>query len=192
MSKLQTKRCCSQVSFVLFYANYFFVIYEGNHSRQSRFSTFPQVLVIHAKKFQLVNWVPTKIGQLNTERQKKTKQLVLIRYLNQMFPLFYLKTMNLYLTLTQAKDSSLERLSFQMRQQVSNINYCKLRTIHIINVSKEPDRLIFNETAIAQLTAMGFPEIRCQKALLATGNSDPESAMEWLFAHMDDPGQILI
>lgn len=30
--------------------------------RQSRFSTFPQVLVVHAKKFQLVNWVPTKLG----------------------------------------------------------------------------------------------------------------------------------
>ena len=35
---------------------------------------------------------------------------------------------------------------------------------------------------------MGFPLVRCQKALLATGNSDPEAAMEWLFAHMDDPG----
>ena len=36
---------------------------------------------------------------------------------------------------------------------------------------------------------MGFPPIRCQKALLATGNSDPEAAMEWLFAHMEDPGR---
>ena len=38
---------------------------------------------------------------------------------------------------------------------------------------------------------MGFPQIRCQKALLATGNSDPEAAMEWLFAHMEDPGRSL-
>jgi ubiquitin carboxyl-terminal hydrolase 5/13 len=44
----------------------------------------------------------------------------------------------------------------------------------------------FNATAMAQLEAMGFPAVRCQKALLATGNSDPEAAMEWLFAHMDD------
>jgi ubiquitin carboxyl-terminal hydrolase 5/13 len=35
---------------------------------------------------------------------------------------------------------------------------------------------------------MGFPLVRCQKALLATGNSDPEAAMEWLFIHMEDPG----
>ena len=30
--------------------------------RQTKFATFPQVLVVHAKKFQLVNWVPTKLG----------------------------------------------------------------------------------------------------------------------------------
>lgn len=40
---------------------------------------------------------------------------------------------------------------------------------------------------MAQLEAMGFPTIRCQKALLATGNSDPEAAMNWLFEHMEDP-----
>lgn len=45
----------------------------------------------------------------------------------------------------------------------------------------------FNATAMAQLEAMGFPTTRCQKALLATGNCDSEAAMEWLFAHMDDP-----
>ncbi|KAH8914420.1 cysteine proteinase [Atractiella rhizophila] len=38
------------------------------------------------------------------------------------------------------------------------------------------------------LEAMGFPTLRCQKALLATGNADPNAAMEWLFAHMDDAG----
>lgn len=31
--------------------------------RQSKFATFPEVLVLHAKKFQLVNWVPTKLGK---------------------------------------------------------------------------------------------------------------------------------
>ena len=50
----------------------------------------------------------------------------------------------------------------------------------------------FNEAAIAQLEGMGFPTFRCQKALLATGNSDAEAAMEWLFSHMDDPGLSLV
>lgn len=47
----------------------------------------------------------------------------------------------------------------------------------------------FNTTAMSQLEAMGFPTIRCQKALLATGNSDAEIAMTWLFEHMEDPGE---
>jgi ubiquitin carboxyl-terminal hydrolase 5/13 len=42
------------------------------------------------------------------------------------------------------------------------------------------------------LQGMGFSENRCQKALLATGNSDGEAAMEWLFQHMDDPGPSLL
>lgn len=41
--------------------------------------------------------------------------------------------------------------------------------------------------AIAQLEAMGFPRIRCERALHATGNSDANAAMEWLFGHMEDP-----
>lgn len=41
--------------------------------------------------------------------------------------------------------------------------------------------------ALAQLEGMGFPQIRCEKALHATGNSDANAAMEWLFAHMEDP-----
>lgn len=45
---------------------------------------------------------------------------------------------------------------------------------------------------MAQLEAMGFPQVRCQKALLATGNSDPEAAMNWLFAHMEDPGMFYV
>ncbi|CAM1501177.1 Fc.00g103390.m01.CDS01 [Cosmosporella sp. VM-42] len=40
--------------------------------------------------------------------------------------------------------------------------------------------------AIAQLEAMGFPRNRCERALHATGNSDANAAMEWLFGHMDD------
>lgn len=45
----------------------------------------------------------------------------------------------------------------------------------------------FDTAAMSQLTGMGFPEVRCQRALLATGNTgDAESAMNWLFAHMED------
>ena len=54
---------------------------------------------------------------------------------------------------------------------------------------EEPSGLpTFNAEAMDQLEGMGFPTARCQKALLATGNADPTAAMEWLFAHMEDPG----
>jgi ubiquitin carboxyl-terminal hydrolase 5/13 len=52
--------------------------------------------------------------------------------------------------------------------------------------------LEFNAAAMAQLEGMGFPSVRCQRALLATGNSDPEAAMNWLFMHMEDAGTVII
>ncbi|KAK4048706.1 ubiquitin C-terminal hydrolase Ubp14 [Microbotryomycetes sp. JL221] len=44
----------------------------------------------------------------------------------------------------------------------------------------------FNAEAMIQLQSMGFPEIRCKRALLATGNQNAELAMNWLFEHMED------
>ena len=44
-----------------------------------------------------------------------------------------------------------------------------------------------NTDAMGILEAMGFPKNRCERALHATGNSDANSAMEWLLAHLDDP-----
>jgi ubiquitin carboxyl-terminal hydrolase 5/13 len=41
--------------------------------------------------------------------------------------------------------------------------------------------------ALSTLASMGFPEVRCGKALRATGGN-VEAALEWLMAHMDDPG----
>ena len=32
-------------------------------TKSSRFGSFPDVLVVHVKKFKLVNWVPTKLGE---------------------------------------------------------------------------------------------------------------------------------
>ncbi|CAI9088609.1 OLC1v1022989C2 [Oldenlandia corymbosa var. corymbosa] len=48
-----------------------------------------------------------------------------------------------------------------------------------------------DETIVAQLASMGFSHIRCQKAAINTNNVGVEEAMNWLFAHMDDPGTFL-
>lgn len=44
-----------------------------------------------------------------------------------------------------------------------------------------------NSEVVAQLSSMGFSEVAAGKAALATGNSDPEAAMNWLLEHMEDP-----
>jgi len=115
--------------------------------KQTKFASFPDVLVVHAKKFQLVNWVPAKLD----------------------IPL--LLPPNDELAFTEA------HLGQGLQEGETELP----------NEAVAQPALQFNELAMAQLEGMGFPTIRCQKALLATGNSDPEAAMEWLFAHMEDP-----
>jgi ubiquitin carboxyl-terminal hydrolase 5/13 len=44
-----------------------------------------------------------------------------------------------------------------------------------------------NEEASRQLLEMGFPFTRVEKALRITGNASADTAMQWLFEHMDDP-----
>ncbi|KAI0816905.1 ubiquitinyl hydrolase [Trametes gibbosa] len=117
-------------------------------TKQTRFATFPEVLVVHAKKFRLVNWVPAKLD----------------------IPVIVPKSDELQL------DAYLGRGLQPDETELPNDD-----------AAAAPGVPQFNEAAMAQLEAMGFPTTRCQKALLATGNSDPEAAMEWLFAHMEDP-----
>lgn len=48
-------------------------------------------------------------------------------------------------------------------------------------------KFVPDEMALAQLEAMGFPHVRCQKALKATRNTGADAATNWLFEHMEDP-----
>lgn len=41
---------------------------------------------------------------------------------------------------------------------------------------------------ISQITGMGFSENGAKRACEATNNADAETAMNWVFAHMEDPG----
>lgn len=54
---------CNKTVIALKYAPHRRLSFPSSHQfcRRSRFATFPEVLVVHAKKFQLVNWVPTKL-----------------------------------------------------------------------------------------------------------------------------------
>ncbi|GMI16889.1 hypothetical protein TrLO_g1716 [Triparma laevis f. longispina] len=53
--------------------------------------------------------------------------------------------------------------------------------------SAAPAQFVPNEAALQQLMGMGFQRNGCVRALLNTGNTDnAETAMNWVFAHMED------
>ncbi|KAG5651892.1 hypothetical protein H0H81_007049 [Sphagnurus paluster] len=121
---------------------------KGVHAlKQTRFASLPEVLVVHAKKFQLVNWVPSKLD----------------------IPVILPPS---------------DILEFGDAHLGHGLQPTETELPDDTPTAATPE---FNAAALAQLEGMGFPLVRSQKALLATGNSDAEAAMEWLFAHMDDP-----
>ena len=122
---------------------------KGGFTKRSLFKTFPQTLAVNARRFELVNWVPTKLD-------------VPVVVGDEAFKLDAYASNGLQETeelLPEDVDSP----------QVSTNSFTP------------------NEATLAQLEAMGFPRSRCEKALHATGNNDSEAAMNWLFAHMEDP-----
>ncbi|KAK9554067.1 ubiquitin C-terminal hydrolase Ubp14 [Aspergillus fumigatus] len=118
---------------------------SNGFSKRSSFRTMPQELVLNARRFEVVNWVPRK---LDIPVNVSDEPLDFSPYVGSM------------------KEEG-EKLLPEDDPSVSGFS---------------PDQNILN-----QLLAMGFPKIRCEKALHATGNSDTEAAMNWLFSHMDDP-----
>jgi ubiquitin carboxyl-terminal hydrolase 5/13 len=70
-------------------------------------------------------------------------------------------------------------------------NEIRLLDQEVVAEGKSPLKsIITDENALHQLQTMGFSEVRCRKALLATNHAGVEIAMEWLLAHMDDPGKM--
>ncbi|KZF20118.1 ubiquitin carboxyl-terminal hydrolase 14 [Xylona heveae TC161] len=117
-------------------------------SKRSLFKTFPAVLAVNARRFQLVNWVPTK---LDIPVVVNDEPFELDEYLSKGL---------------QAGEEALPE-DADDKSGASSFTP--------------------NEAALSQLEAMGFPRVRCEKALHATGNTDAEVAMNWLFEHMEDP-----
>jgi ubiquitin carboxyl-terminal hydrolase 5/13 len=113
--------------------------------KRSLFKTLPQEFVVNARRFELINWVPTK---LNIPVEVGDEPLDLSPYLSS------------------GRQPGEELLPDEADQSCTGF--------------------IADQAALEQLLSMGFPQVRCEKALQATGNADIESAMNWLFAHIDD------
>ena len=118
---------------------------KDGFSKRSLFKTFPEVLVINARRFNLINWVPTKVD-------------VPVVVGDEPFSLDPYKSEG-----QQAEEELLPD-----------------------EASEGTPAFVANPEAAQQLQEMGFPFNRCEKALHATGNTDANVAMEWLFAHLDD------
>ncbi|PTU20180.1 hypothetical protein P175DRAFT_0481218 [Aspergillus ochraceoroseus IBT 24754] len=118
---------------------------QEKFSKRSSFKTLPAHLVVNARRFELINWVPTK---LDIPVEVNDDPLDLSQYLSP-------------------TPSGQEELLPEDKSSES---------------AWEANQEILN-----QLLSMGFPQVRCEKALCFTGNSDAEAAMNWLLSHMDDP-----
>jgi ubiquitin carboxyl-terminal hydrolase 5/13 len=125
---------------------------KDGFTKQSKFRTFPQILAVNARRFELVNWVPTKQD---------------VPVLVDDAPFAF----------DEYKSSGLAPGEEELPEDADAPS----------SGGGGSNKFVPNEAALSMLEAMGFPRVRCEKALHATGNSDAEAASNWLFAHMDDP-----
>lgn len=119
---------------------------KDGYMKRSLFKTFPEVLAVNARRFKLINWVPTKVD-------------VPVVVGDEPFSLDDYKSAGPLDTEELMPDD---------------------------DVGAKSPAFEADSAALEQLENMGFPRHRCEKALHATGNSDANAAMEWLFAHMED------
>ena len=120
-------------------------------TKQSLFKTFPTILVVNARRFELEKWVPTK------------RDVPVI-----------------------VGDEALDFESYRSKGKQPH----EEELADDVDASSGPSSstaFVPNETALEMLVGMGFPPVRCEKALHATGNQDPDAATTWLFSHMEDP-----
>jgi ubiquitin carboxyl-terminal hydrolase 5/13 len=118
---------------------------KDGFSKRSLFKTFPENLAVNARRFELVNWVPTKLD-------------IPVEVTDEVFDMSVYKSSGLQPGETLLPD-----------------------------IAGAQNRFVPSEGGMSMLEGMGFPRVRAEKALHATGNQDPEAAMNWLFAHMEDP-----
>lgn len=121
---------------------------KDGFSKRSLFKTFPTVLAVNARRFELVNWVPTK-------------QDVPVVVGDEPF------------SFDAYKSSGIQPGEQELPEDA--------------DTGAASNKFVANPDAMSMLQDMGFPPVRCEKALHATGNADGQAAMDWLIGHMDDP-----
>ena len=123
---------------------------KAGFSKSSKFKTFPKNLVINPLRFEIINWVPTKLD-------------IPVQVTDEPFDL------------SPYKSAGVQPGEEELPEDAD-----------VGGASSASAAFVPNEAALGQLESMGFPRVRCEKALHATGNADAEAAMNWLFSHMDN------
>jgi ubiquitin carboxyl-terminal hydrolase 5/13 len=184
---------------------------KNGFSKRSLFKTFPEVLAVNARRFVLVNWVPTKVD-------------VPVIVDDDPFLLDDYRSLGLQPSEELLPDESgpimepsftanLEAVQTLMQMGFSQ-NRCE-KALHATGNSdasvamdwlfghmEDPDidaplNLGSNENTLSLVDAekieslgqMGFGPPRARKALKETGG-DMERAIDWLFSHPDEQGEI--
>lgn len=124
---------------------------EGFTKRHT-FKTFPTILAINARRFEFVNWLPTK----------------------QDVPVI-------------VGDGVLDFEPYRSKGKQPDEEELPEDVDAGAGATKGGHGFVANEMALEMLMSMGFPKVRCEKALHATGNSEVDMAAAWLMEHMDDP-----
>lgn len=122
-------------------------------TKQALFKTFPTILAVNARRFEIVNWVPTKQD----------------------------------VAVIVDEDFDMEAYRTRGRQPDEEELPDDGNATGAASASSSSNSFVPNEMALEMLMSMGFPRVRCEKALHATGNTaDAEAAAGWLFEHMED------
>ena len=126
-------------------------------TKSSRFDSFPDVLVVHVKKFKLVNWVSCVMLFLRC--------LSWIDWGRAEVPVML-------------PDDDV--LVFDENYLGSGLRTGEVEMPDDARGGAAGGLASVNEELVTHLEMMGFPCVRCEKALRATGNNDAELAMEWI------------
>jgi len=127
--------------------------------KTTRLASFPDHLIVALRKFVIKDgWVPQKLD-------------VFVN-VPDVIDLAFLRA--------RGKQANEEELAEADEEESSSSS----------SSSGDSASVTINAEIVAQLMSlgMGFSDNRCKRAVLNTGNTDADAAMNWIFAHMDDSG----
>lgn len=180
---------------------------KAGATKRTLFQSFPEVLVLNPGRFAIENWVPIKLeipveipsqgfsleryrssglqpneqllpeDEVTNNQCPKADESDVAQLMAMGFP--RVRAEKALLSTQAGADVAMDWLFAHMEDPDIDVPF--VRTPSRISAKSQADIAIVNA-----LVDMGFPQVRCEKAALATSNSGVEGAMDWLMQHMED------